>query len=271
MSILFTDLDYTLLNNEPAVSAKTRDVLRKMIGAGHKLVLASGRPLASIMEVREKEHIDFEGMYLLGNNGAVIYDCDNEKVIFEKTVPLIIVKNIWDKCWNEKLHVHTYTGDSIVSKYYDPEMDIYRSRIHMPVIYTDNPMGTLGTNEPYKMLGIDFEDKSRLDKLRDYVLEEYGDILTAVFSTDAYLEIFNKETDKGKALQWLCNYLGISLDEAFAAGDALNDLSMIKMAGNGIAMCNGNPELFPYAKYVSDKPNDEDGLADAIEKYILAK
>ena len=48
MKILFTDMDGTLLNNESRVSDYTRKVLKRMVEAGHKLVLSSGRPIDSM-------------------------------------------------------------------------------------------------------------------------------------------------------------------------------------------------------------------------------
>ena len=86
MKILFTDLDYTMLNNASHVSDVTRDTLRRFTEAGNKLVLSSGRPILSVKEVRECEDIAFEGMYIIANNGACVYDCDNDSIIMEKRI-----------------------------------------------------------------------------------------------------------------------------------------------------------------------------------------
>ena len=59
MKILFTDLDGTLLNNESKVSTKTKIFLDKFNSAGNKLVLSSGRPLDSILEVKETAGLDY--------------------------------------------------------------------------------------------------------------------------------------------------------------------------------------------------------------------
>ena len=54
-----------------------------------------------------------------------------------------------------------------------------------------------------------------------------------------------------------------------AFGDSMNDESMIEKCGYGVAMANGNPYIKKIADFVTDKTNNEDGVADFIEKYVL--
>ena len=91
MKILFTDLDGTLLNNESQVSAKTQNFIKDFIAAGNKLVLSSGRPLDSILEVKEQAKLDYPGIFIIANNGALVYDCDNKKPVRELRMPLSYV------------------------------------------------------------------------------------------------------------------------------------------------------------------------------------
>ena len=66
----------------------------------------------------------------------------------------------------------------------------------------------------------------------------------------------------------LAEKLGIEREEIMACGDAKNDLSMVKLAGIGVAMKNGIDEIKEIADYVTDT-NDCDGVAKAIEKFAL--
>ncbi len=268
MKILFTDMDGTLLNDASHVSEHTKEILKKMTDAGHKFVLSSGRPIGSILQVVESDGLNYKGMYILANNGSTIYDCDAGKIILEKRVPMDMVKTIWNLAGKRGIHIQTYTNDSIVTPVHDKEIDVYMERIHLSVHFTDDPLNII-TKEPYKLLAIELTDKTKLDKLADEIINTYGDKVTAIFSNDRYLEIINATSGKGAGLTWLCDYLNIPLEDAYGAGDAMNDLSMIEAAGNGIAMCNGDEALFASAQIISSKTNDEDGLADIIEKYIL--
>lgn len=268
MKILFTDLDGTLLNNQSRVSEYTKKVLADMVAAGHKLVLSSGRPLDSIKGVAKADGLTYPGVYIVANNGSTVYECDTDQIIMEKTVSFDMVDKIWKLCKNRGIHIQTYTSDSVVSCADDEEIKVYTSKIFLPVICTDNPLDIL-SKEPYKLLAIELSDKSILDKLQEDIIEAYGDTLNAIFSEPKYLEIFNKTAGKGDALIWLCNHLNIPVKNSYAAGDQMNDLSMVQASGNGIAMCNGAEELKKSASIISTETNDEDGLAHVIEKYIL--
>lgn len=268
MKILFTDLDGTLLNDESHISEYTKDVLKRMVEAGHKLVLSSGRPFESMMQVVENDGLNTEGLYILASNGAVIYDCDKKKIIDEKTVTIDMVKKVWKMCRDRDIHVQTYEDSNILTPFLDDEIKWYTKRIKFNIVCTDTPWEEL-SREPYKLLAIDLENKERLEELRKDIVNEFGYEVGSFFSSDAYLEVVNKGASKGNGLVWLCNHLGIDIKDSFGAGDAMNDLSMLEAAGVGIAMFNGDKELFNCADIITDKSNDEDGLARVIEKYIL--
>lgn len=261
-------MDGTLLNDLSLISNHTMQVLKKMTDCGHKLVLSSGRPMGSIMGVVKQEKLNLPGMYIVANNGSTVYDCDRDEIIMEHRVPMDMVAAVWKMCVDRGIHIQTYTADSIVTVSDDEEIGVYRKRIHLGTIYTDDPTTVL-TEEPYKLLAISLRDKSVLDNLIIDIEKMYGDKITAIFSNDMYLEIINARAGKGEGLKWLCGHLGIPIEDAFAAGDAMNDLSMIQAAGNGIVMCNGDKDMMAYADIISKHTNDEDGLAEVIEKYII--
>ena len=85
-----------------------------------------------------------------------------------------------------------------------------------------------------------------------------------------YTEITNTNVDKWYALENLSNNLGIDKKEIIAIGDNVNDLQMIKNVGLGIMMENSAPYIKEEADIVV-KDNDNDGVAEAIEKYILTE
>ena len=95
---------------------------------------------------------------------------------------------------------------------------------------------------------------------RQEILQLYGDTLSSIYSNASYLEIFPKEAGKGAALERLCRHLNIPVENSMAAGDAENDISMVKAAGCGIAMCNGSSEIREAADVVTENDNDHDGL-----------
>lgn len=266
--ILFTDLDGTLLNNRSQIDEEMKQALQDMTANGHYLVLSSGRPLDSILEVKKLAGINFPNVYIIASNGAVIYDCDTEKVIHEIRVSYEDVIDIWNFAKEYHVHVQTYTSDSIITAIEDEEIAYYRQRIHLPLILSDTPLEVL-KQPPHKLLLIDLHDHARIAGIQTLLEQAYGDRLQTVFSNSYYLEVFAKEAGKGNSLRHLCEHLNIPIANSYAAGDAENDLSMLQAAGTAIVMCNGTDGVKKYADIITKRSNDECGLVDIIYKFIL--
>lgn len=75
--------------------------------------------------------------------------------------------------------------------------------------------------------------------------------------------------DKGDAVRGVAEALGVAIEDTYAFGDGINDLSMIVAAGHGIAMGNAVDELKEAAEYVTASI-DEDGVALGLAHYGLA-
>ena len=92
--------------------------------------------------------------------------------------------------------------------------------------------------------------------------------LSVYRSEPFFIEIMPRGVDKGAAIAGLIERLGLEREDVIACGDGLNDLTMIKYAGLGVAMGNAQPEIKAAADVVTGT-NDEDGLVIVIEQYIL--
>ena len=82
-------------------------------------------------------------------------------------------------------------------------------------------------------------------------------------------ELANKAFNKGKAVERLCGFLGVSRKGTIAVGDSMNDLEMLREAGVGVAVENAVQAVKDAADYITDT-NENDGVAKAIEKIALA-
>ena len=99
--------------------------------------------------------------------------------------------------------------------------------------------------------------------------EKFNGILNVFLSEPYFMEVTPLGIEKASALQTLLDYLGLTRDDLMAIGDGLNDIPMLKFAGLSIAMENAYEETKQYADDVT-LSNDEDGVAAAVEKYILS-
>ena len=94
------------------------------------------------------------------------------------------------------------------------------------------------------------------------------DKVTLFTSRPYYLEILPKNTDKGKALARIAEIVGVSAKETLAIGDSMNDEAMIRWAGIGVAMANSDDRIKNIADLITDRTNDDDGVAEVVDKYF---
>ena len=85
--IFFTDLDGTLLNDKKEITPGNRAAISEALSAGHKIVIATGRPLASARIQAERLGLTGEGCYAITYNGGLIYDSFHRNVLLCTTVP----------------------------------------------------------------------------------------------------------------------------------------------------------------------------------------
>ncbi|MCH5343759.1 MAG: Cof-type HAD-IIB family hydrolase [Acetatifactor sp.] len=267
--LLFTDMDGTLLRNDSTVSPDMREALDQLTGAGHHLILSSGRPLPSILEVKEQAGLSYPHMLIISNNGALIYDCDTEMPILEQRIRHEDIATVVAIAHKHGLHIQGYTDREIVCLEDNEETRFYRRRIHMPLKCVEDIAAAL-PNGSYKLQTIHLTDRSLLEQFRETLLTQtdLGERLQFAFSNDKYLEILPKDAGKGNALLYVTDYLPVLRTHTFAAGDEENDISMIEAAHVGIAMANAVQKVKMHADVVTKKTNDEDGLVEILERYF---
>lgn len=87
-------------------------------------------------------------------------------------------------------------------------------------------------------------DREKVDALRRR-LADAGLQVSVVYSSLRDLDVLPARATKGNALRWLCERLGIPLEQVLVAGDTGNDSSMFLVPGvKGIVVENAQPELF---------------------------
>lgn len=268
--ILFTDLDGTLLNDEKLVSEGNRAAIERLLHAGHYLVVATGRPVKSAFKVVKELGLTMPGCYMIAYNGGVIFDCAKEEICMEKALPLEYARYLFAEAEKYGIYIQTYgKDDTILTKWDGPELQYYAkgNRNALEIEICEDVCDRLGKN-PNKVLMIDMGVEKVTKFQQDHKEWEEGKC-TSVFSSREFLEYLPLGVDKGTGVKTLCEMLNISLEHAYAAGDERNDISMIKAAGVGIAMKNASEETKAAADYVTENDNDNDGIAEVIDKLIL--
>ena len=88
-------------------------------------------------------------------------------------------------------------------------------------------------------------------------------------SSPFFIEAVPLGVAKDRSLAALLDRMGLAPRQLMACGDGMNDRSMIRYAGVGVAMANAEGPVKAAANYVTTADNNHDGVAEAIERFIL--
>lgn len=266
--ILFTDLDGTLLNDKKEITPGNQAAIDEALDKGHFIVISTGRPLASARVQAERLGLTKKGCYAITYNGAQIYDMYHQKTVYGKGLPRQIAKPLFDAAEKRGIHIQTYSDTHILSEHENAEIHRYSSVIGIPFEIVEDIDRSL-VSDPYKLIAINYDDHDKLVEYQQNVLSAYEGTLDSFFSNDSFLEIVPTGISKGFAVQWMCEYLDVPLENSVAAGDAQNDIAMLEAAHVGAVMCNAFPGIAEHGNYVTQADNNHDGVAEIIRKFIL--
>ena len=283
------DLDGTMLNRYGEISDKTKEIVTRCLNKGTEIVLASGRPIDSIKTIAKELGING---YFIAGNGALVYDIENDKIIYENYMKKEKVLEVIKICEENSISYNVYTDKAILTTslkfnvlYYYKENLKKEENKKTNISIVENMYDYVKNLNEHKFLKITICDEnssifnSIIKKIKDIneieVLEvshmskkmiQQGteEIPVEYF----YTEISANHVDKWDAIQFLMKKLELKTEEIMAIGDNINDKKMIENAAMGIAMEGSTPDIINIANDVTET-NDNDGVAKALKKYIL--
>ncbi|RCW69795.1 Cof-type HAD-IIB family hydrolase [Saliterribacillus persicus] len=283
MKLIATDLDGTLLNEEHQISKENAKALQLAKDHGIEVIVATGRSYEAAKKPLAEVSLKCPIICL---NGAKVHDL-NEEIL--KTAPLEkeSCMKISQICHKENIYIEVFTNkggfsesrevfikvmvDIALSANADVDPEIVRARAmerfqDEEIEITNDLNEVFGREdiEVYKILAFSIDDQ-QLKRVHEQLKED--ELLAITSSGHSNLEFNHPEAQKGIALKWFANKLGIDMIDVMAIGDNLNDLSMIEMAGHGVAMGNAE-ELIKNSSNFITLSNKENGVAHAIENMI---
>ncbi len=255
------DLDGTLTNHDKVVTPRTRQALLLAESKGAIIILASGRPTYGIVPVAECLELEKRGGYILSYNGGNIVNAKTGEKLFSQFLPDAVIPILY-KYAKEKNHALLgYAGNEIITEMPNDQYVKEESRINkMNIRKVDNLLDAL---EPHPTKLLMTGDPTDMIKAEEELVEILGEKMDIFRSAPFFLELVPKGIDKAQSLLRLLSKINLTPADLMAFGDGYNDLSMLKLAGVGVAMANAAPEVRADADYVT-LSNEEDGVAEAL-------
>lgn len=270
--LIAIDMDGTLLNSHDTVSERTRIVLNKAIDRGINIILSTGRIYKSALHYG---HLIGLKNPIIACNGAIISSYNGKEILYERHIDDNIFKDIIELAESNNMYYHFYDLSTFYFRKSNKEFIKYHKYYEenfkkqgIKLIGFNDPMEIINGNSSFYKLVFIEDDSQKLKYLREKLEEIKG--ISVSKSWHNNLEVMNDGVSKGNGLKFLAQMLNIDTKEIVAIGDNENDISMFKVAGLAIAMENGDDIIKNYAHVITDT-NDNNGVAKAIEKYVLKR
>ena len=267
--LLVLDVDGTLLNNEKQISKRTLSALLKVQHMGIRIVLASGRPTSGLIPLANALELGNFGGFILSYNGCQVIKADNGEVMFERRINPEQIPYLEKKSRKNNFSIFTYHDDYILT---DNASD--------PHIRREAELNNLKIVEEEEFsIAIDFapckcvlvsDDEEALRGLENHWKRRLDGVLDVFPSEPYFLEVVPCGVDKDNTLALLMEQLGVTREEVIAFGDGVADVTMLQLAGKSVAMGHAPDSVKVCADYVTAS-NEEDGVAQAVEKLILSE
>ncbi|MBR4935224.1 MAG: HAD family phosphatase, partial [Anaerotignum sp.] len=268
IKLVASDLDGTLLNRNKEITPRLFGALKNLDELGVYFVPSTGRPFGTVPKaIKELPFLK----YVITSNGATIYDAVEQKNIIEnfltpEAVDAVIeiareLPVITEYFIDGKAYIAKAVYDDLTPFELTESHEAYIKNSRTPVEDFWNEMKK--NNTVLENINLVFKDMDLRKEIWDKL--KATELASVTAATTKNIEITSLFATKAKALEKLCDLLGLTREQVLAMGDGDNDMPMIQFAGIGIAMENGEEHIKQAADIIADDCNDF-GAAKILEQ-----
>lgn len=274
-TLFVSDLDGTLLDNSSLVSPASVRMLNEAIASGAMFTVATARTPATVVSLLKDIDMLIPAVVM---TGGALYDFDGARLMRPRFMDACVAERLVADWKESGLSCFLYTLDEagVLQVYHigslsDVERDFMSGRegtkckvFHVPA----DGCSMLPSDLSRTMLFFGMQPTDPARKLYEKVCEVYGDSIVPQFYHDIYgesigeIEMFPKNVSKASALEALASDVGA--DRLVVFGDNVNDIPMMRMADEAVAVGNAKEAVKEAATAVIGT-ND----SDAVARFIL--
>jgi Cof subfamily protein (haloacid dehalogenase superfamily) len=262
ISLVLADVDGTLVTEDKVLTPRAQAAVRRLHAAGIRFAITSGRPPKGMAMLFDELQLETP---IAGFNGGLFVKTDLS-IIEQKTLPADVAAKAIELIHAHDLDAWVYRGnDWLITKADAPHVAREAWTVKFPPKVVADFTGMLG--DVAKIVGIS-DDLDKVQRCEADAQSAFGKRATATRSQPYYLDVTNKDANKGAVVEYLSRHLGVPTQEIATLGDQPNDVLMFERSGFSIAMGNASDEVKAQATATTDSYNDE-GFAKAVERFIL--
>jgi Cof subfamily protein (haloacid dehalogenase superfamily) len=267
-ALIASDVDGTLLNDDEAITERTRAAIRAAVAGGVTFILATGRPPRWIAPVVDA--LGFAPMAVCAN-GAVLYDPATDRVVSARTLSPDVLGEL------AEIATRVIPGaglavERIGRSAHDAATPQFVSSPGYEHAWlnpdnTEVSLADLLSAPAVKLLVR--KAGARSDEMAATLAKHVGVEGDITYSTNnGLVEVVPLGISKATGVEEVARPLGITPEDVVAFGDMPNDVPMLVWAGHGVAMGNAHPDALAAANEVT-APNTDDGVARVLERWWM--
>lgn len=270
IQLVMSDIDGTILNDQHAVEAELKEVLKELRGKNIPFIFASARsprgiyPIAEQLDILDNPVVCYNGALILKNANLSHYMPVFSQELDRKELSVLFA--VVHKQF-PGISLNVYSGVNWYIEKFDRWVQIEASITgEVPVEKNLDQLIQNGNVPVHKLLLIGTPEEVK--ELQEYCTYLQLANTTFTLSKENYLEVTHRNVSKEKALIELSKLYRVPLENTMTIGDNFNDIPMLSLAGIGVAMANAPEEVKKSAR-VTTLSNNENGVTEALKKFIL--
>ena len=262
------DLDGTILYDFDSLSESLAEFMKDVQKQGHKIVIATGRPYRSSKFVYD--HFDLDTPIINYNGGLITHPKNPDFKRVNYTVEKEIIIDIFNQNFDHIRNAFCEVKDAIYlyreEKAIEPLLHVKGSTKLAIGDFKD-----ILENDPNGAIIIGKQGRGKI--IKEYIDKTYKDrVLSRVWNLsgefDSIIEVFTPESNKGKALAYVADFLGFKQEQVIAIGDGHNDIEMLEFAHLGVAVRNSHPDLIKIADIVLEHTSAENAVYRFLSEFL---
>lgn len=266
IQLIAVDLDGTLLNSRHELTPRTEAALKAAMARGVQVVLATGKTRASALSVIARLGLTTPGIF---SQGLTVYNGDGT-LRHQTALDPAVARRVITFAEDRGFTVIAYAGERLLVRARTPQTAILTD-YGEPEPQAVGPLQNILDSVPVNKLVMTASGDVRRVRALRWQLGMQLDGAARLMQANVVqmLELLPPGASKGAALRALLRDLRVDPQRVLAIGDGENDVEMVQLAGVGVAVGNADAHLKAAADHVV-ATNDSDGVAEAVERFVLA-
>ncbi len=263
--LIALDLDGTVIGESLTITPAVSDAVRRAMERGVYVTIVTGRMFSATRIFAQRLMLTAP---VACYQGAGIFEVESGRALRVTPVRNTIAMRVYEWAKREQLHVQMYENDRFYIESRNRHVAYYAQLAGIEPIVIPSLAERFAGRDSTKVVVIADPDRAAYEAPRLAAL--LGAEAYVTRSAPEFIEVLDPTADKGNALAFVAEHLGVDIAHTLAVGDSYNDLPLLRRAGIGVAMGSAPQELKEQADFVVGDWN-ADGVAEAIDRVIFSK